>query len=228
VTAARDFNTAIELGVRDGEAYFQRGTSRQADGDLPGALADYTEAIGIDPKAYLAYLNRGTVQQAMGDWDKALADYTQVVAGVPANADSASFYLWIAQKHQNSADTEADAALSKYLAARPAASQQDWHAEIGGFLLGQVAEADFLTAAAAPDPKIDTARHCEAWYYAGMKHLLAGDEAGAGDWFRKCAATEMKGRREYFLASAMLKTTMVDAPEPPSPPAPATASAPQP
>lgn len=39
--------------------YFNRGFARQANGDLEGAVADYTKAIEVDPSYLRAYLNRG-------------------------------------------------------------------------------------------------------------------------------------------------------------------------
>jgi hypothetical protein len=45
---------------------------------------------------------------------------------------------------------------------------------VAAYLLGSLSEADLFTAAASADPKTDRGQHCEAWFYVGMKKLLAG------------------------------------------------------
>ena len=83
---------------------------------------------------------------------------------------------------------------------------RDWTAQIGRFLLDQISESDFLDGATSPDTEKDRAQHCEAWYYAGMKSLLAGDKKTAGDYFNKCVGTREKNLYEYILAQAELKS----------------------
>lgn len=78
--------------------------------------------------------------------------------------------------------------------------------EIGEFLLGKTGESDFLATASSPDAKTNRDRHCEAWYYAGMKRLLTGDKKIAADYFGKCLATEATTLFEYTCAKAELKT----------------------
>ena len=57
----------------------------------------------------------------------------------------------------------------------------DWISRIGRFLLDQISEFDFLGGATSSDMEKNRAQHCEAWYYAGMKRLLAGDKNTAAD-----------------------------------------------
>lgn len=54
--------------------------------------------------------------------------------------------------------------------------------------------------------RLITAQHCEAWYYAGMKRLLAGDKKTAADYLNKCLGTREKNFDEYILAQAELKS----------------------
>ena len=46
----------------------------------------------------------------------------------------------------------------------------------------------------------DRAQRCEAWYYAGMQRLPAGDKKTAADYFNKCLGTQEKNFDEYNLA----------------------------
>jgi hypothetical protein len=60
-------------------AYLNRGSVRQAQGDLVGAFADYTEAVSRNGDYYLAYYSRGTERLAWGDDTGAIADYSDTV-----------------------------------------------------------------------------------------------------------------------------------------------------
>ena len=100
---------------------------------------------------------------------------------------------------------QADDGLSAYLEKRPDGSAGDWVNKIGTFLLGRIAEADFVAAANSPDTETDRDQHCEAWYYSGMKRQLAGDKKTAADYLRKCLATQETNYDEYAFAQAELK-----------------------
>jgi lipoprotein NlpI len=75
---------------------------------------------------------------------------------------------------------------------------------VASHLLGNVTEADLFAAAASPDAKKESGQHCEAWFYAGMKKLLAGEKKAAADCFHKCLATEQKTFTEFQLAQSEL------------------------
>ncbi len=72
-----DYGKAIELKPDDVEAYYNRGFTKQAKGDLDGAIADWTRAIELKPDYAEAYSNRGVAKRAKGDLDGANADYTR-------------------------------------------------------------------------------------------------------------------------------------------------------
>jgi hypothetical protein len=72
-------------------------------------------------------------------------------------------------------------------------------------LLQKTTESDFVAAAASPDAKKNREQHCEAWYYAGMRRLLAADKKLAADYFTKCLATETTNLDEYVSAKGELK-----------------------
>jgi tetratricopeptide (TPR) repeat protein len=71
--------------------YNSRGYDKKQDGDLDGAIADYTRAIELKPdadKAALVYYNRGAAKEENGDVDGAIEDYTQAIELNPADADA--------------------------------------------------------------------------------------------------------------------------------------------
>ncbi len=59
----------------------------------------------------------------------------------------------------------------------------------------------FLQGKTAPDvPKtvlVANGQQCEAWFYCGVRRLLAGDKAGAAENFRRCLATKQITIAEY-------------------------------
>lgn len=60
-------------------AYFNRGLQKQKDGDLDGALADYSKTIELDPSFFNYYICRGTVREAKEDLGGAILDYDKAI-----------------------------------------------------------------------------------------------------------------------------------------------------
>jgi tetratricopeptide (TPR) repeat protein len=59
--------------------YFERATKRAMNGDLDGAIADYTQIIDADPHNTQAYYRRGQNYSAIGEDDAAIADLNQAI-----------------------------------------------------------------------------------------------------------------------------------------------------
>jgi tetratricopeptide (TPR) repeat protein len=68
--------------------YLNRGVSRGKEGDLDGAVADFTKAIDLDPRLALAYFNRGEVLIQKGNFDAAIADFTKAIELNPRNGEA--------------------------------------------------------------------------------------------------------------------------------------------
>src|SRR6266545_3738910 len=75
---------AEALTLQSGEAYFNRGRTRQEKratsaqsfiSNLDGAIDDYTKAIEINPRFAKAYNSRGSARFYKGDHDGATADF---------------------------------------------------------------------------------------------------------------------------------------------------------
>jgi tetratricopeptide (TPR) repeat protein len=71
---------------RTAKEFNQRGTSKVQNGDLDGAIADFSQAVQLKRDYAMAYYNRGTVYASTGNVRAALADYTQVIALKPNSA----------------------------------------------------------------------------------------------------------------------------------------------
>ncbi|MRG92962.1 tetratricopeptide repeat protein [Polyangium spumosum] len=63
-----------------------RGNRKQEEGDLDGAIDDFTEAIDLAPEEHAPKYNRGNARSLAGDVEGALADYTEAIDLAPAFA----------------------------------------------------------------------------------------------------------------------------------------------
>ncbi len=69
------------------EGYFNRAYDKfKNQGDIEGAIVDYTEAIRLNPNDSNAYFNRGFARETRGDVDEAIADYTEAIRLNPNDA----------------------------------------------------------------------------------------------------------------------------------------------
>jgi lipoprotein NlpI len=200
--ALADFSKAIELQPDFADAYTYRGAAKRVKGDLQGALADFAKAIGIDPEYKAPYGFRAHLHYDQQAWKESLADYRKLAELDPIY-DYARFGVWLAQARLGDKEA-ASKDLQAYLKTRHG-KPEDWPAQVGAFLAGQLAEAAFLKAAASNDRRKNAEQLCEACFYAGTKRLLDGDKPAAQDYFEKCLATDVKSFSEYDSAAVELK-----------------------
>jgi tetratricopeptide (TPR) repeat protein len=177
------------------------GSAKARKGDFEGATADYNQAIRLDPKDFAAFERRALTKQLKGDFEGALGDLVlfDELAPPGGSQDYAHLYTWLVRVRRGQS-AEANRELAAYLGSRRNTPAADWIPKIGRFLLDQISESDFLGDATSSDVEKDRAQHCEAWYYAGMKRLLAGDKKTAADYFNKCLGTQERNFDEYILA----------------------------
>jgi len=69
-------------------ASYDRGLLREKQGDLVGALADYTNVIRLDPEHAKAYNNRGVIRDRQGDRAGALADFKTAIRLAPFSPEA--------------------------------------------------------------------------------------------------------------------------------------------
>jgi tetratricopeptide (TPR) repeat protein len=72
-------HTTIKLEPESIGGYFERATKRAMNGDLDGAIADYTKIIDADPHNTQAYYRRGQNYSAIGEDEAAIADLNQAI-----------------------------------------------------------------------------------------------------------------------------------------------------
>lgn len=202
--AIEAYDQAIVINPRLTTAYINRGAAKQVKGDMDAALADYNRALELDAKSSNAYQARGSLNYARRNWAEALQDLNQSCALSDKNQDYSRIHIWLIQTRQDETET-ANKELAGYLEKQKNAGRSTWPSKIAGYLLGNMSEADLLAAAKSTDATTEQGQLCEVWYYAGMKKLMAGSRAGAGVYFRKCLATNIKIFVEYQFAEVELK-----------------------
>lgn len=79
--AISDYTKALQLGLRFREAieaYGNRGIARKENGDLDGAMQDFSEVISRQPRndriLKTAYMQRAAIKQQKGDQSGAIED----------------------------------------------------------------------------------------------------------------------------------------------------------
>jgi HEAT repeat protein len=175
-----------------------------AEHRIPVLIAEDTKSIQLNSTHGEEYHMRGCLYYDSRQFAKARADFLkagQLGADYP---DYPHYRLWLirARLGETAAATRE---LEAYLAARKTGQPGDWPSQVGRFLAGQVSEAEFLKAAKNPNAQTDREQQCEAWFYAGMKRLIAGEQTTATRYFKHCLGTGVENFEEYASARAELE-----------------------
>jgi lipoprotein NlpI len=201
--AVADYSRAIEIEPEYAVAYSNRGNAKSEKGDSDGAVSDYSRAIEIDPKYAVVYSNRGNVFQAKGQFDRAAADFNKAFE-LNTKDEYACLRLLIATWLAKGDTGGATATLRKHIDAN---NSDDWVRTISKYYVGidNLNEQAVLSEARkGKDGKEVGERLCEAYYYLGVKRLVAGNRKGAAEYFTLSIGTDVKSFQEYNASKAML------------------------
>ena len=77
---------ASQPNLKEANNYNERGIAKGVQGDVDGAIADFTRAIELNPKYSTAYTNRGLAKKNKGDLDGAIADCNRAIELDPKDA----------------------------------------------------------------------------------------------------------------------------------------------
>lgn len=72
------WNYALDVDPNNVNAYVNRGTAYEHQGDLERAMADYAAALELDRRCAEAYFGRANIRRVRGELDEALEDYERV------------------------------------------------------------------------------------------------------------------------------------------------------
>ncbi len=201
----------IEQGVRPfgdrartNRVFFARYSGRWGG----RALRQLDRALETDPNFAWGYYYRGVAESLTNDWAGALADFRRCQSFPDGRLkDYAAFHIWLVQM-QTGEREKADQGLLPYCQSRADGTPADWQMQIAKYLLNQISETDFSNAVDSADTGWEQS---EFWYYSGMKHLLAGDKAGAKECFQKSLATKARPFAVFISARAELSALNPDA-----------------
>jgi lipoprotein NlpI len=179
------------------------GFVQKKTGDLPGALFTFTKIAGLVPNSPEAFQTLGCVQNDLLQYAPALESMRKAVELDP-KMYYPRFHIWLIRGRLGEKD-EASKELAANIKLREGEEGHKWQLCIAKFLVGDLAETNFLTQATetAVRPTDEAGQQCESYCYAGMKRLLNGDKSGAGELFGKCAASGQDNYAEY--ASSLIE-----------------------
>jgi len=167
--------------------------------DYTGAISDFNKTIELNPKDALPYAGLGFVQNDRFQFESALKNFQKALQLDPSQ-DEWRFRIWLIQSRLN--DWFGETEEQKKYAVSLKGKKITWSAEIGLFLVGSVYEKNFLNCAKSSDQKTQNWWQCQANYYVGMEHLIAGDKVGAMDFFQQCLNTKETSLTVYNSAEA--------------------------
>jgi lipoprotein NlpI len=126
------------------------------------------------------------LQYNSSQWSPALENLRKTVA-LKCSEDDPMFYIWLIQA-QTGKEADANEELGAFVDSLQGVKTKEWQASIGRFLTGNLPESEFIIQASINTnrPSAIIEQVSEAYFYAGMKHKLAGDEQGAASLFQKC------------------------------------------
>ena len=81
-----DYTRVVVRSPLSADAFYNRGVSHSALGNVQMAIADYTSAIAIRPNLASAYKNRGIAFFRLKEYQKAILDFTQFLKSEPGDS----------------------------------------------------------------------------------------------------------------------------------------------
>ena len=202
--ALTDCDTAIQVSLqRWAPAFGIRADIEISLGNYDAAIADLNRAITIDPRYSRGYELQGSIKEFKGDLAGAVTDYAEA-SRLDIHHAYPQIFIWIARTREGQ-NVVANQEFAAYLDRHVETSAGHWATKAGEFLLGRISESELIAAASSYFVRTAHGHQCEAWFYAGLKHLLSGDKAIAADDFRKCLATNARSYDEYYRAVIELK-----------------------
>jgi lipoprotein NlpI len=201
-------NRALELDPDFSTAYGFRALAEAGLGQNQKAVEDFQIVLEFVPEAYANYANLAFVFYNQRNWTDSLSNFREYLkhSKDPDSLAYIHFYIWLVRARQGQYDA-ASKELKSFLAAhtKPQNKLGDWPGKIGAFLGEEIPETEFLAAAEDKDESRALEKKTEAYFYAGMTRLIAGNKSGAREFFEKIPAFKNPDSEEARSALAELK-----------------------
>ncbi len=195
--AIADLDKAIELDPGHSSSYSLRGNLRRISKNYSGAIDDYNKAIELDPKNGANYLLLALMQNDLSELRPALTNFNKAeeISSDPLILNRINL-IRIQLGEQKEVTDEVIHFTNESAEFKASKANADAHGEplpfsaalIDELLANLIPESDFFRSATNPALSQITQKDnlCTAYYYTGMKRLIAGDKSGAIDLFQKC------------------------------------------
>ncbi|APV49287.1 hypothetical protein BWI17_06080 [Betaproteobacteria bacterium GR16-43] len=181
---------SIVIGLA--EVHFGRGEFAEA----AKVLEKYASETGAVPD--LRY-KRGRVRFYLGDFNGAAEDF-EANARESTGAERQYALLWL-QASLASKGVDPVATVRTF----DRSDTVRWPYPILQHVLGETDEATLLKAARDPDASTQKSQLCEAYFFAGLKKRIAGDNDGARRLFQSARYTKVTEYTEYRTAGFELE-----------------------
>jgi len=205
--AMPDLTTALTLRPEYAKAHAAMADGKAAAWDGSGAIAEYTLAIEKDPIYGRCYFQRGQLLYDAGRFGEAADDLRRAASLlVGDNQINAHLLLWLARARAGD-PAGATSELARVLRLGTIRESRFWNG--GHFLCGNVSEAAYLKSVAGAEADGQDDARAEAYFLAGEKRLVSGDQAGAVPLLRNALATEADGSYAVERARVTLSGLLV-------------------
>ena len=204
--AISNLDLAVAWSPRSGFVRRECGWLWDRLGDLDMARTNFDKAIQLEPANASGYVGLGILDSQMSQTHAALENFRKVQQLNPS-----WIYSWYHVYLIRCRLGEKEAALQElreHMNSLSGATTNDWSVKVGEYLAGKLSEEDLsrLAKASALNPAVEREQFCEADFYCGMQHLLAGDKNTAISLFRACLATREVDFLEYMCAETELSS----------------------
>lgn len=202
--ALASLDEAVKLAPDFARAYSARSWIHHELGHADAALADADLAVARQPEAPDFVLNRAMLLDMLEQRDRARADYEHAIT--LANSKENNLVWFYANFHLDLQHRQHDGKPKDAYLADVLTWPDCWQKRIGMFLSGRI-DADSLIKDAGHAKRRPERKNqeCEAYYFAAMARLLAGDREAARKYFEQCVATNDLQTVELGLARLQLR-----------------------
>ena len=196
--AIADYDTAVRLDPDLPASYNNRGVAYGKLGMHQRAIDDYDIAIRLNSNDFVAFKNRGNAHFYLGDFGVAARDFETLADDKPSDAYR-MIWLYLAQARSGAGDVSALTERAGRI------NTGAWPGPVIEMLLGESTPAVVLDAArqVALDKRAE--QECEAYFYLGQYHLIAGNIGEAQRMFQLSVDTGVTNFIEYTGSEAELK-----------------------
>jgi lipoprotein NlpI len=193
--AISDYDAALQLRPGDVVALNRRGEARSNRAEFVKALSDYDQAVRLNPRYPPAFRNRARIHFYRGDFVAAAEDFRTAESIDRGNSYS---LLW-----RYISDARSGVVDSAGLAFGWPRLRDGWPKPLVAFYIDRIDEAAMLAAAAAGPNRAE--QECEARFFLGQRHIIAGAKEAAVAALRQAHESCPRHMVEFHAAGVELK-----------------------